>query len=255
MRIAAIADVHGNIFALDAVLDALAKEKVDALVNLGDHLSGGVAPAETAERLMGCRIPTVDVRGNHERQVLEAPPEDMGESDRLAFDQLENHHRLWLARMPLTAEVGPGVLAFHGTPTSDTEYLLETVTPEGARPAEPHEVEERLVGHLSYDLLLCGHTHLQRAVELQDGPLVVNPGSVGYPAYDANTPYPHVMESGTPHAQYALIEDRSGQWQVDFRSVEYDWGKAARLARRNGRDDVEYALRTGRVQPHGRVEQ
>lgn len=247
MRIAAIADVHGNCFAAEAVLRVLDAERADVLVNLGDHLSGGVAPAETADLLMRVGIPTIDVRGNHERQVLETPPEDMGESDRLAHDQLEDHHRRWLAEMPLTAEIRPDVLAFHGTPTSDTEYLLDTITPDGARAAEPHEVEERLGGFLSYDLLLCGHTHLQRAVTLSNGSLAVNPGSVGYPAYDSSTPYPHVMEAGTPHAQYAIIDDVSGRWRVELRSIAYDWDQAAALARHHGRRDVEHALLTGRV--------
>jgi len=52
VRIAAISDVHGNIFALDAVLEDILDQRVDLVVNLGDHLSGGVAPAETADRLL-----------------------------------------------------------------------------------------------------------------------------------------------------------------------------------------------------------
>ena len=76
MRIAAISDVHGNVFALEAVLRALELQSTDVLVNLGDHLSGGVDPVRTADLLM--RTPAVSVRGNHERQVLETSPEAMG---------------------------------------------------------------------------------------------------------------------------------------------------------------------------------
>ena len=68
MRIAAISDIHGNLLALEAVLADVATQSVDVVVNLGDLLSGGVQPRETADRLMELDLPTV--RGNHERQLL-----------------------------------------------------------------------------------------------------------------------------------------------------------------------------------------
>ena len=247
MRIAAISDVHGNHLALDSVVAAIERDGVDLLVNLGDHLSCGVDPAATADRLL--RTPGISIRGNHERQVLEDPPEVMGESDLLAHSTITEAHRRWLEALPPRAEVAPGVLAFHGTPEEDLQYLLETVTPTGVRPATEQEVAARTDGYHGYDLLLCGHTHLQRSMRLSGGPLIVNPGSVGYPAYDSDSPYPHVIEAGTPHARYAILDDRSGQWDVDFRRIDYPWSAAADIARHNGRPDVEHALLTGTVQP------
>ncbi|RZU60832.1 metallophosphoesterase family protein [Zhihengliuella halotolerans] len=243
MRIAAISDVHGNVFALQAVLESIAVDDVDLIVNLGDHLSGGVAPGATADLLM--RTPAVSIRGNHERQVLEMPREQMGKSDLLALEEISDDHRRWLAALPETAEVAPGVLAFHGTPKNDLEYLLETVTPRGVRPATTVEVTQRLAGYLDYELLLCGHTHLQRSLRLSGGQLIVNPGSVGWPAYDDDAPFPHLIEAGTPHARYALVDDATGNWRVEFRTIEYPWAEAAALARRNKRPDVEHALLTG----------
>ena len=246
MRIAAISDVHGNVFALRRVLETIRWEGVDVVVNLGDHLSGGIDPAATAELLMS--TPAVAVRGNHERQVLESHPDQMGASDRLVHDTISAEQREWLAALPLTAEVAPRALAFHGTPTNDTEYLLETVEQSGARPALVDEIEVRLNGiDAAYDLLLCGHTHIQRAVTLPGGALIVNPGSVGYPAYDDNRPYSHVMEAGSPHARYAVLDDSSGHWEAGFREVEYDWEAAAEAARRNNRPDVEHSVLTGKV--------
>lgn len=244
-RIAVISDVHGNVFALERVLEVIASEDVDVVVNLGDHLSGAVAPSRTADLLMA--MSAVTVRGNHERQLLELAPEAMGASDRLAHDEISEAQREWLAALPVSAEVQPGVLAFHGSPTSDLEYLLETVTPQGARAATHDEVASRLNGFTDHSLLLCGHTHLPRSIRLDDGPLVVNPGSVGLPAYDDDTPLPHVMEAGTPHARFAIVDDRAGRWEVEFLAVEYDWEHAARLARAHGRPDASVALRTGRV--------
>ncbi len=84
-------------------------------------------------------------------------------------------------------------------------------------------------------------------VHLPTGALVVNPGSVGYPAYADDVPFPHVMEAGSPHARYAIVDDATGSWQVDPRAVAYDWETAARTAEANGRPEVARALRTGRV--------
>ena len=244
MRIAVISDVHGNVAALEAVVEDIATQAVDVAVDLGDLLSGALQPRETADRLMALGWPTV--RGNHERQVLTTPPQLMGASDRLAHETITDQHRAWLASLPLTLEVADGVLAFHGTPTDDLTYLLETVEEGRARPATEAEVFARLGQAASRPLLLCGHTHLQRVVQLPTGAVVVNPGSVGYPAYADDAPYPHVMEAGTPHARYAIVDDVTGSWQVDLR-VAYDWEAAARLAEANGRPEVARALRTGRV--------
>jgi len=194
---------------------------------------------------MALDLPTV--RGNHERQVLETSPDRMSKSDRLAHGSISREHRAWLASLPLTLQIAPQVLAFHGSPTNDLTYLLDTVERTGARAATEQEVVERLGPEVSRALLLCGHTHLQRSLRLSTGALVVNPGSVGWPAYDDDFPHPHVMEAGTPHARYAIVDDTSGRWEVSFAAVEYDWEAAARIAESNSRPDVARALRTGRV--------
>lgn len=247
MRIAAISDVHGNLLALEAVLADIATQDVSLVVDLGDLLSGALWPYETAERLMALNLP--GVRGNHERQLLTSPPEHMGLSDRFAHETLSHEHRQWLASLPLTLDLADGVLAFHGTPTDDLTYLLETVDADGARPATVDEVTALLGAQAQKQLLLCGHTHLQRSMHLPSGALVVNPGSVGWPAYADDAPYPHVIEAGTPHARYAICTDDSGTWRVTFLAVDYDWEHAAHRAETNGRPDVAHALRTGRTPP------
>jgi predicted phosphodiesterase len=246
MRIAAISDVHGNLPALEAVLDDIADRSVGQVVNLGDLLSGAVQPRETADRLMESGHPTV--RGNHERQLLTFPRERMGAADRLAHDAITDHHREWMATLPLTLEPVPGVLAFHGSPSDDLVYLLETVDENGgARPATEAEVVDRLGTWVNMALLLCGHTHLQRSMRLGTGALVVNPGSVGWPAFSDDHPYPHVIEAGTPHARYAVVDDSSGRWEAEFLALDYGWERAAAMAEANGQPEVAGALRTGRT--------
>lgn len=181
--------------------------------------------------------------------MLTTPAALMGASDRLALDSMTEDQRVWMASLPLTRQVVPGVLAFHGSPTDDLVYLLETVEPTGVRPATETEVTERLGPAAAGDwsLILCGHTHLQRQMRLHSGTLVVNPGSVGYPAFADDRPHPHVVETGSPHARYSIVDDAEGGWHVEFRAIEYDWERAARAAERHGRPDIARGLRTGRA--------
>ncbi|AEV85209.1 metallophosphoesterase [Actinoplanes sp. SE50] len=245
MRLAVISDVHGNLPALDAVLAAIAADGVDLTVNLGDLLSGYVQPAETADRLIAADL--VTVAGNHERQVLTLPEDRQGMADRITTGLLTGAHRAWLAALPAVVSPAPGVLAFHGTPTDDLQYLLHTVTADGVRDATGDEVRERLgAAAAGPALLLCGHTHLAGSLRLPGGPLIVNPGSVGWPAYTDDRPFEHQMAAGSPHARYAVVDDASGRWEAQLRAVEYPWEVAAGFAEGFGRPDVARALRTGR---------
>jgi len=255
MKIAAISDIHGNLPALDTVLADIAAQRVDVVVNLGDILSGPLWAAATAERLMPLGLPTI--AGNHERQLLTLPRERMGASDRHAHDELRPEHRAWIAALPATLALDDAVLCCHGTPASDLEYWLETVTggcagrasgDNGVRAASAGEAAERAGPRGTHTLILCGHTHMPRMLALA-GRLVVNPGSVGLQAYDDDHPHPHLIETGAPHARYALIEAGAAGWSVALRAVAYDWESAARRADAEGRPDWAYALRTGRMGP------
>jgi predicted phosphodiesterase len=129
MRIAILADIHGNILALEAVLTDLPSRKVDKLINLGDCVSGPLWPRETAELLMRLSWPTV--RGNHDRWVTDWPPDKHYRSDAFAYQALESSQLAWLRALPATLEVGDEVFACHGRPDDDNAYLLENV--EGGR--------------------------------------------------------------------------------------------------------------------------
>ena len=258
-KIAAISDIHGNLPALDAVLADIAAQQVDVIVNLGDILSGPLWGAATADRLMPLNLPTI--AGNHERQLLTQSRERMGASDAHAHDELAPRHREWLAQLPATLCLNDDVLCCHGTPSSDLVYFLETTVPgfdgvgrgnNGVRAATLNEATARagtVLPEVAHGLILCGHTHVPRALRLADGRLIVNPGSVGLQAYDDDHVQPHVIETGAPHARYALIERGASGWNVSLRAVAYDWEAAAQRADREGRPDWAHALRTGFVGP------
>lgn len=244
MRLAVLSDIHGNLAALEAVIADFRARGVERALDLGDLLSGPLQARETADRLIGLGWPTI--AGNHERQVLNDPPERMSASDRHAAGELRADQRDWLRSLPPSLRLDEEVLLVHGTPASDLECFLETVDADGMRAASAAEVAHR-AGADPARLILCGHTHVPRAVRLDDGRLVVNPGSVGLQAYAGEHPHPHRVENGSPQARYAIVErDRDG-WRAELLQVDYDWGAAAALARRNGREDWARALETGRV--------
>jgi len=255
MKLAVLSDIHGNLLALQAVLADIARQQVDQTVNLGDLLSGPLQPAETADLLMVHGFSTI--RGNHERQLLalhDGPAHalDAASSDGHAALRLRPAHWKWLRGLPATLALNGDVRLCHGTPSSDLQYWLETVVPgfgqdgsPGVRAATPAEVAERL-GPATHPVVLCGHSHVPRLVQ-SGAVLVVNPGSIGLPAYDDAHPHPHVIENGAPHARYAVLEKTAHGWQVDLRAVPYDHLAQAAVAARHGREDWAHALATGFV--------
>lgn len=251
MKLGVVSDIHGNLAALQAVRAALQAEGCDAIVNLGDCLSGPLQPAETAALLMADGWPTV--AGNHERQLLRArarPLPDPATSDGYAALQVSDAQAAWLAGLPAHRWLDAEVLLVHGTPADDLQFWLETVTPDGLRMASADEVRARLeAGPLQAGraaLVLCGHTHVPRAVRC-GGTLVVNPGSVGLQAYDDAHPHPYRVETGSPDARYAVVERTSAGWTARLCSLPYDHAAASATAARRGRADWAYALATGRL--------
>jgi putative phosphoesterase len=247
MRFAAIADIHGNHLALEAVLADIRAQGIDQIVNLGDMASGPLDARRTMDRLMA--LDAIHVLGNHDRYLIDRPPDKMGSWDRPAHAQLDNTHLDWLRAVPPTRVFRGQVFLCHATPANDESYWLETVLLDGTvRMSSLEAIEERAEG-IAYPLILCGHTHLALAVRLGDGRLIVNPGSVGSPGYRDIHPFPHVIEAGTPDARYAVLELVDGAWRVTFRHVPYDHAAMAALARRNGQAELASALATGWISP------
>jgi putative phosphoesterase len=228
-RVAVISDIHGNIYALEAVLVDIHARGIGEIVNLGDHVHGPVEPAATADLLMGAEMRSI--RGNQDRFIPQS-----------TLDVLAPRHIEWLRSLPPTLEIDDALLC-HGTPSSDETYLLETVTPAGVRLATPQELDQRL-RDAAASLLLCGHTHIPRVVR-HGGVLIVNPGSVGLPAYEDDSPYSHRMETGSPHARYAVLTETRGNWSVELIAIPYEYAPAAASARRQGREDWARRLETG----------
>ena len=190
-------------------------------------------------------LDAVHVLGNHDRYLIDREPAKMGSWDRPAHTQLDKRHFDWLRAVPPKLVFRDRVLVCHATPNSDEVYWLESVLPDGTVRMASLEAIEQAAKGITQSLILCGHTHIARAVKLRDGRMIVNPGSVGSPGYRDIHPPPHVIEAGTPDARYAILELAGGEWQVTFRHVPYDHEAMAALARRNGQGELASALATG----------
>jgi diadenosine tetraphosphatase ApaH/serine/threonine PP2A family protein phosphatase len=242
--LAVIADIHGNLLALEAVLADIAARGITRIIDLGDCVSGPLWPAETCERLMALGLPTV--RGNHDRWVTDLPEAELGATDRFTRAALSERHLTWLRGLPARQTL-PGVLAVHGSPDDDNRYLLERVTDFRLVLDTASAISARLGDAPA--LVLCGHSHLPRLVRLPGGPTVVNPGSVGCPAYQDPGGAPHVSEAASPHARYAIVRPTAGGADVALIAVAYDHGAASARAAALGRADWAQALATGYAAP------
>jgi predicted phosphodiesterase len=217
MRIALISDLHGNEVALEAVLEDITQVGVDGIVCLGDVATLGPRPLEVLRRLQDLGCPCV--LGNHdaflvqpaliERYTRAAP---VVEAIHWCRSTLSPEQLDWIGGLPphLELSLGDGatLLAYHGSPRSDTDDLL-CFTPAD-------EVDRMLQGREAA-LMAGGHTHIQM-LRQHRGMLVVNPGSVGLPfrEYAGGGP-PEVLG----HAEYAIVSAGSAL-SVDLRRVELD---------------------------------
>jgi putative phosphoesterase len=181
MRIAALYDIHGNLPALEAVLDEVHDAGVDQIVVGGDVLPGPM-PSESLARLLDVALPVRFIQGNGDREVVAptgAVPESYRDAMRWNAAQLTTEDQRRLANWPPTLRMavdGLGDLLFcHATPRNDTE-IFTRLTPE--------DTLLPIFGGLDVAVVVCGHTHMQfdRTV---GSVRVVNAGSVGMPFGEA----------------------------------------------------------------------
>jgi predicted phosphodiesterase len=166
-------------------------------------VSGPLDAARTADLLIERGFPSV--RGDQDRILVELW--QAGTSARSDFRQLERKHFDWMASMPPTLIYREDVFLCHGSPRDDAAFWLDYIATDGSVRASPIDVIEADAEGIIARVILCGHTHVPRVIRLRDGRMIVNPGSVGLPGYDRQGPVSYVVEVGTPHACYAILEN------------------------------------------------
>jgi putative phosphoesterase len=227
MKIAVVADIHGNLPALSATLAAIDAEHVDAIVVCGDTAAGPLV-RPSLEMLSARPEPVHWVRGNGERETvvcfdgvdLQDVASDWGSWTAREID------RLWRDRMaawPITLELD-GVCFCHGSPRADDENLTR---------ATPKDVLATAVVGTSAGLIVGGHTHQQFIRTLPGGRVMANAGSVGLP-YE-----------GRPGAFWMIVTDR----RPELRETLYDIAAAADELRASGFPDLDDAIRESLVAP------
>ena len=243
MKLAVISDIHGNVSALEAVLSDIKRRSISRIVNLGDSLSGPFDAASTADLLLQLELPTV--RGNHDRMLIDRPPEEMGTWERWIIDELTERHLDWVRSLPEVLQLDELFLC-HATPNSDEVNWLDHRGPDNRLIERDLAEIEMWANGLKSSVILCGHTHTPRVVRLPDRRIIVNPGSVGCPAYlDTRSDPPFVHQTGSPDARYAILELFKGEWNVLMVAVPYESSSMARLARERGADSWARAVETG----------
>ena len=242
---AIISDIHGNALALNAVLKDIKTRKIETVINLGDHFFGALEPEATADLLRA--TPMVCISGNTDREILESftKKSEKPDMERVVSD-LSDLSIDWLKTLPNTTTVDNLIFVCHGTPESDDEYLLEKVTERGVFVYNDEELIAKTT-HIKERIILCGHSHVNRVVYLTNNKIILNPGSVGLPAYLGNGKYRFAMESMTPHAKYAIITVDDDTINIEQLNIEYDWNAASQLAKKHGNENTAKFLLYGRM--------
>jgi len=217
MKIAALYDIHGNLPALNALLEEFKEVQPDLIVVGGDIVSGPL-PAQTLDRLSQLGDQVRSLRGNGDRDVVRAfDGQPLGpalsekgrEETQWVAAQLTRSQRDGLAQLPaqLTLRVeGLGEVLFcHATPRSDEEIFT---------PLTPRERLTAIFTGIEQQLVVCGHTHIQFERRV-GGVCILNAGSVGMPFADQ------------PGAYWLLLSPEG----YEFRWTPYDGEAAAQEIR------------------------
>jgi predicted phosphodiesterase len=226
MRVAVLADIHGNLAALEAALEDIAKVGADQVVVAGDVVNGAPDSRACWELIRSLGHPTL--RGNHERYLFDlgtprASPEWETERFRAVHwarrqfsrDELEEMRSLPLCHRPPGTEE---LLIVHAAPGRDNENV-QAYTAESEL--------ERMFGGTRERLIVRGHNHIGNTRRLGER-WIVTAGSVGMP------------QDGNPTAQYLLLERTRRGWSWEHRSVRYDVEETLRRFR-----DAGYLLEAG----------
>jgi diadenosine tetraphosphatase ApaH/serine/threonine PP2A family protein phosphatase len=231
MRVAVISDIHGNLHALDAAIAALEAEQPDAIWCLGDLVGYGPRPNECCSRVAG--LVDLCLIGNHDLGVLdlislEEFSHEAAESARWTQDVLGDEARSYLSGLSPGAELPQaGAELYHASPRDPVwEYVLDA----GSMRAALEDTVQPLimVGHSHVPLwavlddgqLRAAHAPAGTEVDLSEGRVLLNPGSVGQP------------RDGDPRAALAMLD--LAEQRVLFHRVEYDVERTQEEIREEG---------------------
>lgn len=208
-RLAVLADIHGNLPALDAVLRDLENYPVDQVVLAGDFIGRGPFSLEVLHRVADGRYPLI--RGNHELYVLDhgtpRAPEAWRNHTMTPWMQNQIGTR-WIGRMAYWPDTlclrfpdAPPLRIFHGTPHSAYSGIFDSDSDAKLR---------KMLDGVLEDTIIVAHTHLpfDRVVDRWH---ILNPGSIGLPL------------DGVHSASYMILDGDADGWRATFHRVPFDY--------------------------------
>lgn len=228
MKITILADIHGNLPALEAVLrHARNNGASQTILNLGDLTGYGPFPEQVVQWSKNDR--TINILGNYDQKVISKSHRKSGwgkvksRDKRTMFawtyESLSNSSRKFLKSLPITHSVRFGeckILMSHGSPESISEHL---------GPNTPDERLAAIAEKSDVDIILCGHSH-QAFIRKVHNVLFINPGSVGR------------LDDGDPRASYGILEINDEDFRVQLFRVPYDIMSAVRAIRFAGLPEI-----------------
>ena len=219
MRIALIADIHGNLVAFETVLQEVAREQVDQIICLGNVAALGPQPHEVIDRLRQLQCPVI--LGNTDGWLLAPKGAKTSDSEILELitswcreqltpeDQQYLHTFSPLLEFPL--DEGRGLLCYHGSPRSFDDVIAATT---------PDAVVKQMLADSTATVMVGGHTHIQMLRRYEESCLV-NVGSVGLPGVNAGSP--ELPNNHDVHwAEYGLLSLDAGRLSIDLRRLPLD---------------------------------
>lgn len=225
-RIAVLADIHGNLQALEAVLADLENDlPLDGILVAGDIITGP-GQQQVLQRLV--ELGAVMIQGNNEKRIARMdagtiPPYFFTAKQfslmRWAYEHLDSNQRALICNLPeQTVFHLPGadsILMAHGSPRDNNELVLPERCLSFYRkyfelntPPSPNQMDE-LFELVKEPVLIVGHTHLSWQ-ERRGDQLLMDPGAVNFPL------------NGWIGAQYALLSWDGNNWMPEFRAIPYD---------------------------------
>ncbi len=242
-KIAVLSDIHGNSWALKTILDDINKRGIKKIFNLGDSLYGPLDPLGTYNLIKKNDI--ISILGNEDRLIIENIDKKSDNSTlRYVLDNINNDIIKWIKSLPKNKIINSFFLC-HGTPQRDDEYLIEKICKEKVEIKNISELKN-IIDFIKQDIILCGHSHIQNTIYINQNKIIINPGSVGLPAYIENNPIIHKMESGNPFTYYTIIERYYSNYNIKNVALKYDFEIAFEMAKLNGRKDWAKWIETGK---------